>query len=58
MSDQHEEGIVKYGVEIDSNKVKTAEGSKKATCPRCGKTLDDAGACPEHGTEPFEPAKR
>lgn len=56
----------KYGVVLDSEKVKKAEASddktKTATegsaipsCPVCLKELDDAGACPEHGTEPLEP---
>lgn len=53
-----DEGMSKYGVELDDTKTKTAENAPASTCPRCGKTLDDAGACPEHGTEPFEPDKR
>jgi len=53
-----DEGLTKYGVELDADKTKTAENSPASTCPRCGKTLDNAGACPEHGTEPFEPSRR
>jgi nucleoid DNA-binding protein len=51
-----DEGFVKYGVELDNEKVKQASENtdKKNCCPRCQRTLDDAGACPVHGTEPFE----
>jgi tRNA(Ile2) C34 agmatinyltransferase TiaS len=49
----------KYGVVLDNEKVKqandkTKETASAPTCPVCGKVLDNAGACPEHGTEPFE----
>lgn len=54
----NDEGMSKYGVELDDNKTKTAGNGPKPVCPRCGKGLDDAGACPEHGTEPFEPDRR
>ena len=53
-----DEGMTKLGVVLDDQKTKTAttdSESEERVCPRCGKTLDDAGACPEHGTEPFEP---
>ena len=40
----------KYSVEMDEEvKMATAGG-----CPQCGAKLDDGGACPKHGTEPFE----
>jgi nucleoid DNA-binding protein len=53
-----EDGMTKLGVVLDDQKTKTATNepeSEERVCPLCGKTLDDAGACPEHGTEPFEP---
>lgn len=53
-----EEGMDKYGVQLDETKVKESspKGKKKAgTCPDCGKSLDSGGACPRHGTKPFEP---
>lgn len=47
---------VKKAEVLDDNKTKTAgEGDSVRICPVCGKELDDAGACPVHGTEPFEP---
>jgi nucleoid DNA-binding protein len=52
------EGMTKLGVVLDDQKTKTADSDPQTAervCPVCGKTLDDAGACPEHGTEPFEP---
>lgn len=50
-----DEGMEKYGVELDDKK-KEAEESEggEEKCPWCGKELDSGGACPEHGTEPFE----
>jgi nucleoid DNA-binding protein len=51
----NDEGMSKYGVQTDDNKTKTAEEGTTRICPICGKELDDAGACPVHGTEPFEP---
>ena len=50
------EAMEKYGVEFDDEKTKEAsqDGKKPTTCPICGKKLDDGGACPVHGTEPFE----
>jgi len=53
--------MTKYGVVTDDDKTKEAEkegdGGEDAipACPICLETLDDAGACPVHGTEPFEP---
>ena len=45
----------KYGVEKNPDKVKEAgQGTKPGTCPQCGAALDSGGACPVHGTEPFE----
>lgn len=53
MSDS--DGMTKYGVELDDSKTKQAsKGSKPCRCPACGSLLDDAGACPVHGTEPLE----
>lgn len=56
MSDQG--GMVKYGVELDTEKTKQASEhpDKAGRCPVCRRVLDDAGACPVHGTEPLEPA--
>lgn len=50
----------KYGVEFDTDKVKTAEEGeeKKGKCPECDKDLADGGVCPEHGTEPLEKRER
>jgi hypothetical protein len=55
---EDQEGMTKLGVELDDQKVKTAEHSGEQICPICGETLDDAGACPKHGTEPFETEKK
>jgi len=56
MPEQKEEGMNKYGVELDDQKTKTAtKNGKGSVCPICQHALDDAGACPKHGTEPFEP---
>jgi hypothetical protein len=52
----NDEGMSKYGVELDDTKTTTADNKPTSSCPRCGKALDDAGACPQHGTEPFEPS--
>lgn len=49
-----DEGMNKYAVvteDQDDNKTAAAE----KICPTCGATLDSGGACPTHGTEPFEP---
>jgi len=55
MSD--DEGMTKYGVVLDDQKEKTASDDKGEVriCPVCGEDLDNAGACPEHGTQPLEP---
>lgn len=46
----------KYGVILDDTKKEAASKKKvRDTCPECGKDLDSGGACPSHGTEPFEP---
>ena len=57
MSD--DEGMTKLGVVLDDSKTKEAGiGSKdQSNCPVCDKKLDDAGACPTHGTEPLEPVR-
>jgi hypothetical protein len=56
MSDN--EGMDKYGVELDEEKTKQAsEGGKPGTCPACRAELDSGGACPTHGTEPMEKRK-
>jgi hypothetical protein len=47
----------KYAVVLDDEKVKEAGKTDPGTiakCPLCGADLDDGGACPTHGTEPFE----
>jgi len=49
-----DEGMDKYGVDVDKTKSKTAEQGIERICPICGQTLDNGGACPQHGTEPFE----
>jgi len=50
-----DEGMNKYGVELDEEKSKTAgKGKSPKSCPECDKELDNGGACPEHGTEPLE----
>ena len=49
------EGMTKYAVVTDNEKIKEAKvGTGKAACPLCDASLDSAGACPAHGTEPFE----
>ena len=55
-----DEGMSKYGVELDDDKTKeAAEGADtKDRCPACKRELDDARACPVHGTEPLEPTGR
>lgn len=55
---ESEEGMTKLGVVLDEEKTKQAsagvgEGNR---CPTCQRKLDDAGACPVHGTEPLEPS--
>lgn len=54
-------GMDKYGVVMDEDKVKTAqEGSGDnivQVCPVCLSNLDEAGHCPKHGSEPFEPER-
>lgn len=56
--DKADEGLTKLGVVLDDEKVKEADDGAKGThCPWCLSELDNAGACPVHGTEPFEPGK-
>jgi nucleoid DNA-binding protein len=52
-----EEGMTKYAVVTDIEKTKTASKKSPGQCPDCNKALDSGGACPSHGTEPFEPKK-
>jgi nucleoid DNA-binding protein len=54
MSD--EDGMDKYAVvtEGDSDE-KTASDDTAQICPICAEDLDNGGACPTHGTKPFEP---
>lgn len=48
----------KYGVDTGDSKEKVGADGKPATkCPQCGASLDSGGACPKHGTEPFERKK-
>jgi len=51
-----DEGMDKYGVQVDQEKVKEASevSKKEGVCPICSTRLDSGGACPTHGTEPFE----
>jgi len=53
----NEEGMDKYAVVTDdTDDSKTAaDGGVGRVCPICAETLDNGGACPNHGTEPFEP---
>jgi len=51
-----DEGMTKLGVELDDEKTKTADQGTVDACPVCLSELDDAGACPKHGTKPFEPS--
>ena len=54
MSD--DEGMNKYGVVLDdAEKTANKNESNVSVCPVCAAELDDAGACPEHGTKPLEP---
>jgi hypothetical protein len=47
--------VEKYGVDTGDSKEKTGADGKPATkCPLCSSDLDSGGACPKHGTEPFE----
>jgi nucleoid DNA-binding protein len=47
--------MVKYGVVTeDPEHVKEASEGKGDGCPICNSELDLGGACPVHGTEPFE----
>jgi len=48
----------KYGVTTDEEMIKEAgKGAGPRVCPLCQAALDDGGACPNHGTEPFERTK-
>lgn len=51
-----DEGMTKYGVVTEDEKTKTAsKGNEIVVCPVCGEEVDNANACPTHGTKPFEP---
>ena len=50
-----DEGMNKYGVVTNDDETKTASEGDDRVCPVCGETVDDRGACPVHGTKPFEP---
>ncbi len=50
-----DEGMNKYGVVTNDDETKTASEGDERVCPVCGETVDDGGACPVHGTKPFEP---
>lgn len=51
-----EEDVEKYGVKFSRFKKKFAEEVRKNPddCPICGEKIDEGGACPKHGTKPFE----
>ena len=55
---ESEEGMTKLGVVLDEEKTKQASAGvgEGDSCPTCQRKLDDAGACPVHGTEPLEPS--
>lgn len=48
-----DEGMTKYAV-ITEEQDESKQASKENTCYICGTGLDDGGACPKCGTEPFE----
>ena len=50
-----EEGMNKYGVVTEDQDDGDKTAAVEKICPTCGETLDSGGACPKHGTEPFEP---
>lgn len=51
-----EEGMNKYAVVTNGiDDSKTAAAGTERVCPICAETLDSGGACPNHGTKPFEP---
>jgi len=54
---ENEEGMNKYAVVTNDSHTKEASegGTVEVVCPLCGETCDSGGACPEHGTRPFEP---
>lgn len=58
-TEMSEDGMTKYGVELDGQKTKQAseKTGEAGCCPICSRRLDDAGACPIHGTEPLEPTR-
>jgi nucleoid DNA-binding protein len=48
------DGMDKYGVVTEDPTKEADEGKGPTKCPICGEKLDSGGACPVHGTEPFE----
>lgn len=54
-TEMSEEGMEKYGVVKDDEKVKTAQENRKPSCPGCGSALEASGLCPKCGSEPLEP---
>lgn len=54
MPDKDDEGMTKYAVVTDDKEKTASKGDAKPACPICLSELDAGGACPKHGTEPFE----
>lgn len=54
MGKPDEEGMVKYGVELDETKTKTAGTDDR--CPKCGLPVDKStpNYCENCGVEPWE----
>lgn len=48
----------KFGVQLDTEEVKTAQAGKKNVCPKCGEELVENNQflmfCKNCGTEPWE----
>jgi nucleoid DNA-binding protein len=55
MPEDQEDGFNKYAVVTEEPDHKQASNRTARICPICGRELDSGGACPVHGTEPFEP---
>lgn len=56
----NDEGMTKLGVELDEDLIKEATPNSKegGSCSTCGRELDNARACPVHGTKPLESSRR
>lgn len=54
MENNEEEGMTKYSVVLDDEKVKTADSAQK--CPQCGAVVDKStpNYCENCGTCPWE----